>query len=104
VDDIVASRLVEGYVPAVAPYVFEQHKSRDDIAIAGGRASDDPPALLQSPRDAAERLVSEVFGPRAIPPIEVQNEPPANLEVRLAIRLTAIVEPLEQSTECEFRK
>ena len=101
---VMTPRFVEGHVPAIAAHVFKQDKSCNHIAIASGGTSDDPSALFERPGDSVQRLVCEIFSRRPIPAIEIQHEPPANLEIRLTMRVAAIVEPFEQSTECELRK
>jgi hypothetical protein len=54
-------------------------------------------------RDAIERLVRQFFGRRAIPAIEVGHQASAHFEIAFAVGVNAIVEPREESRECELR-
>jgi hypothetical protein len=98
------SGLVEGDMPSVASEVLQEDKSRDDIAVPGWWPGDDYAGLLERSANTIERLISQLIGSRPIAPIEVRHESPAHFEVLLAVRVDAVVQPLEQPSECELRK
>src|SRR5262245_17000682 len=89
------SGFVEGNVPPVAPEVLQEDKSGDHIAVPGWWSGDDYAGLLQRSADTIERLVSQLISSRSIAPIEVRHESPAHLEILLAVRVDAVVQPFE---------
>ena len=99
-----SSRFVETHVAALAPEIFEEDEPRDDVAVARRRPGGNGAALLQRASDPIERLVSQLLGCGTVPPIEVQDQPPAHLEIPLAVRLGTVVQPCQQSVEYVLRK
>jgi hypothetical protein len=93
--DVGLSGLVEGNVPSVAPEVFQKDKSGDHVAVPGWWSSDDYAGLLERSADTIERFICQLISSRPIAPIEVRHESPAHLEILLAVRVDAIVQPLE---------
>lgn len=102
--DAGVARFVVGQKPAVTPEVLQQDEPRDDVAVAGRRRRGDRAALLQRAGDAIEGVVHELIRIRAIPAIEVRDQPAAHLEVPLAVGVDTVVQPLEQPPKCELRK
>jgi len=98
------SRLVERHMFALAPEILQQDEPRDDITVTRRRPGRDLAALLQRAADPVERFVRKLVCGGAVPPIEVRHQAAAHLEVPFAVRVDAVVQPLEQSVECEFRK
>ena len=96
--------LVESNMPAAVPAILEQHEARDHVAIAGRRTRRNRAGLFERSRDAVQRLVGKVISAGTIAPIEVLNQPPANLQIPFAVRLDAVIQPFEQTREAEFRK
>ena len=94
---------VQRDVPAFAPDVLEEDELGDDVTVPRRRLGGDRSCLRQCPGDAIERLVRQFFGRRAIPAIEVGHQASAHFEIAFAVGVNAIVEPREESRECELR-
>jgi len=90
------ARFVESDQPALMARVLEQHKPRDGEAIARRRGHDDPPLLLERPRDAGQRFIGQLVGEWALTSIEVGDQPPPRLEIGLTARIDTVVQPFQQ--------
>ena len=90
---VTQSGFVETHVAALAPEILEEDKLRDDVAVAGRRPRGDAAGLLQRASDAIEGLVRQLISRGTVPPIEVQDQSPAHLEIPLAVRFGTVVQP-----------
>ena len=90
------ARFVESDQPALMARVLEQHEPRDGEAIARRRGHDDPPLLLERPRDAGQRFIGQFVGEWALASIEVGDQPPPNVEIGLTVRIDTVVQPFQQ--------
>jgi hypothetical protein len=84
--------------------MLQEHKSGYDIAIVRGRCVGNRTLFLQPPSHAIERLIREVIRSRTILSVEVCDQPPPNLQVPLAVRIEAPIEPLEQLLKGFWRR
>ena len=82
--------------------VFEEDELGDHVAVPR-RWSRHNFAGLQRFSNTAECFVGQFFGGRTVAPIKVRYQPPAHLEITLAVGIDAVIEPREQSREPEFR-
>jgi hypothetical protein len=79
--------------------MLEKDESRDDVAVASRSFGEGDALLLETACHARERFVRQVFGGAAVLAREVVPQPPANLDVRIAVGVRAAVEPVEEPLE-----
>src|SRR5262249_56052771 len=84
-----------GQVPRPPPKILEQDEPSDDVAVAGGRSHGDGGRLAQRFCDAIERLVRELVRKRPISSIEIRDKAAADLQIRFAPGVDAVIEPFE---------
>ena len=82
-------------VPRPPPKILEQDEPSDDVAVAGGRSYGDGARLAQRFCDAIERLVRELVRKGPIPSIEIRDKAAADLQIRFAPGVDAVIEPFE---------
>lgn len=92
-------RFVKRNVPVCSPDVLEQNEPRDHIAVTRGRTDSDASGFFEGSADPVQRFVGQYVGRGPIAPIEVGDEPGAYLQVSLALRVDAIIQPSKESRE-----
>src|SRR5882672_5840889 len=80
-------RFIVRDIAAALSNVLEEHEPRDDVTVAGGGSDLDASRLFERPADSIEGLVGEHVGCGTVAPIEVRDEPAADLQVSFALRV-----------------
>ncbi len=87
-----------------AARILQQDEPRHHVAIARGRTASAMTPSSSSVQAIRLSVSSARSSERAIPPIEVGDQTPAHLEIRLAARIDPIVQPLEEPLERSRRQ
>ena len=81
---------------------LQEHELCHDVAIARWNDVVDAAAFLEPARDSIHGVVGKIIGGRAVSTPEVLDEPAANLDVTLALRVPSLIEPRQEPVKCPF--
>jgi len=77
-----------------AALIFQENKSRNNVAVVGRRRVGDRAFLSEAPRNPVQRFICEIFGVKAVLAIEVENQPPPHFQISLAAGVYSLVKPV----------